>query len=98
MEFDKALMSRGEAFATRSSFSFDVPATEVIQITKGVPTPSGRKAKYPFRDMEVGDSFFAPGSSVIGMHGCARRYRPMRFTCRTVIEHGVPGIRVWRIA
>jgi hypothetical protein len=48
--------------------------------------------------MEVGDSFFSPGSSVIGIHGCARRHRPMKFTCRSVVENGVAGIRVWRIA
>jgi hypothetical protein len=48
--------------------------------------------------MEVGDSFFSPRSSVIGIHGCARRHRPMKFTCRSVVENGVAGIRVWRIA
>lgn len=31
-----------------------------IQIEKGVPVPKNitRKSKYPFREMEVGDSFF----------------------------------------
>ena len=32
----------------------------MIKIEKGVPVPKNitRKAKYPFREMEVGDSFF----------------------------------------
>ena len=98
MEFDKTLISRTEMYIPREAPGMDLRGTDAIEITKGLPTPRGRKSKYPFRDMEIGDSFFAPGSSVIGIHGCARRHRPMRFTCRSVVENGVPGIRVWRIA
>ena len=98
MEFDKTLMSRIELMTEREIFPTENRTTRVNEITKGLPTPRGRKSKYPFRDMEVGDSFFSPGSSVIGIHGCARRHRPMKFTCRSVVEDGVAGIRVWRIA
>ena len=98
MEFDKTLMPRPEFWPSRDEAIDAQRPAPVIAITKGLPTPRGRRAKYPFRDMEIGDSFFAPGSSVIGIHGCARRHRPMRFTCRSVVEEGVPGIRVWRIA
>ena len=98
MEFDKTLMSRTELMPERELFATERRMPSVIEITKGLPTPRGRRSKYPFRDMEVGDSFFAPGSSVIGIHGCARRHRPMKFTCRSVVEDGVVGIRVWRIA
>lgn len=98
MEFDKTLMNQGAVFAEREIFGIDRRPAETIEITKGLPTPRGRRAKYPFREMEVGDSFFAPGSSVIGIHGCARRHRPMKFTCRSLVENGVAGIRVWRIA
>lgn len=98
MEFDKTLMSRNIVIAERDIFGIDRRQPDVIEITKGMPTPRGRRSKYPFRDMEVGDSFFAPGSSVIGIHGCARRHRPMKFTCRSMVENGVAGIRVWRIA
>lgn len=98
MEFDKTLMPRPEFWPVRNEVQDEQRAAPAIVITKGLPTPRGRRAKYPFRDMEIGDSFFAPGSSVIGIHGCARRHRPMRFTCRSVVEDGVPGIRVWRIA
>jgi len=94
MEFDKSLISSMEFFPT----VVDPRPAQAIAITKGLPAPRGRRAKYPFRDMEIGDSFFSPKSSVIGIHGCARRHRPMRFTCRSVVEDGVAGIRVWRIA
>ncbi|MEY3082422.1 MAG: hypothetical protein RJA94_2407 [Pseudomonadota bacterium] len=98
MEFDKTLMSQFELMTEREIFPAVNRMMGVIEITKGLPTPRGRKSKYPFREMEVGDSFFSPGSSVIGIHGCARRHRPMKFTCRSVVENGVAGIRVWRIA
>jgi hypothetical protein len=98
MDFDKTLMSRNEIFFTRDGAGADQRPHETISITKGMPAPRGRRSKYPFRDMDIGDSFFAPGSSVIGIHGCARRHRPMRFTCRSIVENGIPGVRVWRIA
>lgn len=98
MEFDKTLHSHREIFVPRDGANPAQRENQLIEITKGVPAPRGRRAKYPFRDMDIGDSFFAPGSSVIGIHGCARRHRPMRFTCRSVVENGVAGIRVWRIA
>ncbi|MEI7599672.1 MAG: hypothetical protein WCJ41_10150 [Aestuariivirga sp.] len=94
MEFDKALILNSDFFSP----VIDPRPSPIIAITKGVPAPRGRRAKYPFPAMEIGDSFFAPGSSVIGIHGCARRHRPMRFTCRSIVEDGVAGIRVWRIS
>ena len=96
MEYDKTLMSQIAAASERSAVSV-LSREEGISITKGLPTPHRGRAKYPFRDMEVGDSFFVRGASVIGLHGCARRHRPKRFTCRTLVENGVAGVRVWRI-
>lgn len=71
-----------------------------IKIDKGVPVPasrwSGSKRKYPFPDMEVGDSFFTEskqetvGSSVASY----ARFNNKKFTARS--ENG--GTRVWRIA
>lgn len=57
----------------------------------------GRPAKYPWRDMQVGDSFFAPGRTTHSMHSCAAAYRPLRFRCKEIIIKGVHGTRVWRI-
>lgn len=97
MEFEKAVMNLLEPSIIRSGPGSDRKLDEGIEITKGLPTPHRGRSKYPFRGMDLGDSFFAPGATVIGLHGCARRHRPMRFTCRTVVENGVSGVRVWRI-
>ncbi len=96
MEYDKALVNVLEPGIARTGTATDRMQEEEIGITKGLPTPHRGRSKYPFRDMELGDSFFSPGGSVIGLHGCARRHRPMRFTCRSIVENGVPGVRVWR--
>lgn len=72
-----------------------------IKIEKGVPLPP-RKSKYPFAEMEPGDSFFAKpneGQSLKQLHnsimGCARlRLFPgKKFTSRQMDG----GVRVWRI-
>ena len=97
MEFDKTLMNLLDQSIVRSGTGLERKPEDEIEITKGLPTPHRGRSKYPFRDMELGDSVFAPGSTVIGLHGCARRHRPMRFTCRSVVENGVSGVRVWRI-
>lgn len=70
-----------------------------IKIDKGVPIPtsrwSGAKRKYPFPDMEIGDSFFTDtkqetvGSSV----ATYAKFNNKKFTTRS--ENG--GTRVWRI-
>ncbi|PZF76195.1 hypothetical protein DK847_13395 [Aestuariivirga litoralis] len=97
MEYEKTVMNLFDLHAGRAAALPGAVPEEEIAITKGLPTPHRGRAKYPFRDMELGDSFFAPGASVIGLHGCARRHRPKRFTCRTLVENGVAGVRVWRI-
>lgn len=73
------------------------PQTGVV-IEKGIPLPSRQVArKYPFDEMEVGDSFFVTDVSVVLLHAHARRHSPRRFTCRTVVEGDIKGVRVWRI-
>lgn len=59
----------------------------------------GRPAKYPWRSMAVGESFFAPGRTSTSVHGDARKYHSMiRIRARAVIVNGIRGVRVWRIA
>lgn len=80
----------------------------MAEIEKGIPVPAphcGRPRKYPWRDIEVGESFFIPCDkesrnrvqcSMLGM--CRRsRANGKRFTTRSVVEQGKSGIRVWRI-
>jgi hypothetical protein len=77
---------------------------EQFKIEKGVPLPSwqtGRagQSKYPFADLQVGDSFLVPHfaktsqmSALIGRW--QRTHSNQRFATRKV-EGG--GVRVWRI-
>lgn len=72
-----------------------------FKIEKGVPVPLGRHnrggaCKYPWNEMEPGDSFFVPGRALRNFNIVApanRRYAPKRFVARTVKG----GVRVWRI-
>lgn len=69
-----------------------------VFIEKGIPLPTRQVSrKYPFSEMEVGDSFFVTDASVVLLHTHARRHSPKRFTCRTTVEDDVKGVRIWRI-
>lgn len=71
----------------------------VFGVEKGIPYPARAVSpSYPFSEMEVGDSFFVPRVTLQSLHRTARLHRPRKFLCRTVIESGVRGFRVWRMA
>jgi hypothetical protein len=82
-------------------------------IDKDIPLPSkvrGRKAKYKFAEMEVGDSFFAEGDSSVQVSilTCAKRHLPKRFVTQKAEQKGTQtvsgidlpdikqGFRCWR--
>lgn len=76
-----------------------------ITIDKGVPMPgtryaSGRPPIYPFKEMNVGDSFFLPGQNTykFSAHSNHARRHGGKFSVRATTESGVKGVRVWRIA
>lgn len=68
------------------------------EIEQNIPIPAanrggrGRNLKYPFPNMGVGDSFFAPDCKTGAMARAAGYWRPKKFTCRKVDG----GVRVWR--
>ena len=76
-----------------------------MKIEKDIPIPhsrlTGNRKKYPFENMEIGDSFFVQvvnifekrkrASSIIA---CARRELPKKFISRQVDG----GVRIWRIS
>lgn len=68
----------------------------------GIPCPdhraAGRPVKYPYRTMEVGQSFFCEGEG--GRSGCQRHAKKTgkTFTARKWTEKGVHGYRIWRTA
>ncbi len=72
----------------------------MLKIDKGVPLPEpmfgGRTSKYPWRQMEVGDSFFVLGGARNNLNLAAsanKHHAPKRFAARSVEG----GVRVWRI-
>ena len=71
----------------------------MLAIDDNIPIPEKRTHKYPFGNMKVGQSFFAPNIgrdyplSSLGN----KRFHPKKFRQSTVTENGVTGLRVWRI-
>lgn len=72
-----------------------------IRVEKGIPVPDDidQRSKYPWKDMDVGDSFFVENgdkktiSSVA--HGAGKRLK-RKFRAKDDVTDGVAGIRVWR--
>ena len=72
-----------------------------IRVRKAVPRPVERKDLifYPFRDMEIGDSFVIPDQDsrgAIRVRSAAARYKPMRFSVRKSETDG--KWRCWRVS
>ena len=63
-----------------------------MEIEKGVPIP-GKRSKYPFAQMEVGDSFIESVAKQVGIHSCARCFG-IKISTRKM---GDGTIRVWRV-
>jgi len=66
-------------------------------IESGIPVPDvgmRRPIKYPFRLLEVGQSFFVPKGKLPNIASCWNRCAPKKFTAKTFAD----GVRVWRIA
>ena len=74
-----------------------------IQKNKKVPNPHlGGAPKYPWKAMEVGDSFFVPVEEGDDIDRLQRAIiASSRFACkritRRVVEKGVLGLRVWKV-
>jgi len=71
-----------------------------FKVEKGIPFPDDRKTRnrrFPWKQLDVGDSFFVPEvtvKSICGSLAYARKSTQYAFSCRAVEG----GIRVWRIA
>lgn len=73
----------------------------MMKIEKDIPIPMtvrGRKVKYNFQDMEIGDSFFmAGGSSVqVSILTCAKKHSPKKFITGMTTVNRKKGYRCWR--
>ena len=80
----------------------------MIQILSDIPVPPdyrGRKAKYPFADLKVGQMFWIPGEeapmggirTLLSAVGAYRR-RTGAIQHRFVVRPHEDGIGVWRVA
>ena len=69
-----------------------------IKIEKGVPIEPSHRAKtvYPWRDMEVGDSFFTERAQSVVTNARTNATRKTGFKFATRKVDG--GTRVWRVA
>jgi hypothetical protein len=67
-----------------------------FKIEKGVPIPEldtrKGKSKYPFYEMEVGDSFLAPASKHDTLKSIRYRIKDKKFM---IVKEG-QNIRIWR--
>ena len=71
-----------------------------IKIDKGIEMPGeySARTKYPWRALEVGDSFFVPNRSPAGMTTPVAVQREGRkFAFRTWSNGTKQGVRVWRV-
>lgn len=62
------------------------------------PKRIGRPAKYPLREMALGETVFVPGATQSKINKVRSIYKPMKFRVRAVVSGGVEGVRIWRIA
>lgn len=70
-------------------------------VDSDIPLPEPVRSKYPWKQMKVGDSFFVAGMTSGRLGARARAYSARNkedFVARNVIENGVEGCRVWRVA
>ena len=69
----------------------------MFKVESGVPTPpaSGRKNKYPWAGMNVGDSFFVPDAPASTRSAASIRGKTHGEMYVTRSENG--GVRVWRV-
>lgn len=70
----------------------------MLPIDKGIPFPekADRVSRYPFREMEVGESFFVAGGNVKSLAAQCSRWGKIQgktYGARRVDA----GVRVWRL-
>jgi len=69
----------------------------MVKIVKGVPIP---RIRYPWKKMEVGDSFLFPkeiSHPQVGSIVAKATKRYSRMGCKYVTRKTDEGIRVWRV-
>lgn len=74
--------------------------SDAIEIESGIPIPAVLNRQggtiYPWEALEIGQSFRAPHTRV-SVTNANKRYFPKKFTGKTLQQHGVKYLRVWRV-
>ena len=68
-------------------------------IEKNVPMPKGYGSKYPFEEMEIGDSFRVNGGRDATVRAATYKYNKenkngAKLSCR---KDGANAVRIWRV-
>lgn len=82
------------------------PREHNLTLRKGLPAPprasfGPRVSKYPWNDMQPGDSFFIPGGKITTFYTLtsdARKKHGKNFRAYKLVEDGVEGVGVWCLA
>lgn len=72
-----------------------------FKIERGVAVPAARKriTRYPFAEMEIGDSFLAPVQKATSAASAARIYGRINGRKLVARREGDDGaVRIWRVA
>lgn len=78
-------------------------SVSAYKLDDGVPMPTVRQSGilYPWSIMEVGQSFFVAGAKSntwsTNCNKAGKKYDG-KYASRSVVEDGVEGVRVWRMA
>lgn len=88
--------------------------TEPILIESGVPVPTAprggrRETRYPFAQLNAGESFWLPLPDSTeplkflrrmqsAFAAASKRHEGRKFVARLIDKDGDPGVRVWRTA
>jgi len=70
-----------------------------------IPIPASKRGgfgqpKYPWSQLQIGQSFFVPGQTVkkfSGLASATARRMQVKFVVRDLVHEGVAGVGVWRV-
>jgi len=71
-----------------------------IEIESGIEISLHKNTKYPWKELDVGQSFFVPGGKLRTFYGMIAYHETRsdrRFRAQAAISDFVKGERVWRI-
>ena len=89
---------------------YAITNTVPVPVKAPKPPKKPRLVRYPFAELDVGESFFVPNAClskktrrfddmiVFSAVPARKRHPDRKFVCRATVEQDVYGVRVWRVA